>query len=284
MNPCELPPETFDARDEEVRTFRRDGILFPLPVLSDGETSHFRSAYEDFCRQLGSRPSAAQSRNPHLFHRWAYDLATQPRILDAVESIIGPNLLVHHSTLFCKYPHDGSFVSWHQDGYHLNLSEPLLVSAWIALSESNPANGCLRVVRGSHRRGESPTVTRRFRRRACLVQTSRLEIACEVDEREATERRPAPRRNVSPPRQPDSRIKPKPFERAANWFRRAIRGAFRAAMRRPRADRPRARARRRALFPKPGRTALLYLRGSDGRSSRPRRLGCRVPEKTAVCA
>lgn len=171
--------------EEEVATYRREGILFPIPVLSQDETARFRGEYEGFCEQLGSRPNAAQSRNPHLFHRWAYDLATHPRILDAIEDIIGPNILVHHATLFCKYPGDGAFISWHQDGFYLNLSEPLLVSAWIALSDSNEINGCMRVVRNSHQKGRIAHTNSAIS--ADNLLPSGLEIACEVDEREATD-------------------------------------------------------------------------------------------------
>src|SRR5205807_8240696 len=74
-----------------LATYERDGILFPIPVLSKKETARFLGAYNSFGEQLGARPNAAQSRNPHLFHRWAYDLATHARVLDAVEQIIGPN-------------------------------------------------------------------------------------------------------------------------------------------------------------------------------------------------
>ena len=170
---------------EEVATYQRGGIVFPIPVLSKEETARFRGAYENFCEQLGSRPSAAQSRNPHLFHRWAYELATHPRVLDAVEQIIGPNIVVHHASLFCKYPHDGSFVSWHQDGYYLDLSVPLLVSAWIALSDSNVANGCMRLVRNSHQNGRVAHANSAISAHNLLP--SGLEIACDVDERDATD-------------------------------------------------------------------------------------------------
>ena len=178
------PPPGF-LSEEEVATYRRDGILFPISVLSPDETTRFRREYEWFCEQLGSPPNAAQSRYPHLFHRWAYDLATHPRVLDAIEQIIGPDILVHHSSLFCKYPHDGAFVSWHQDGFYLNLSEPLLVSAWIALSNSHPANGCMRVVRTSHQNGRVAHANSAISRQNLLVNG--LEVACAVEERDATD-------------------------------------------------------------------------------------------------
>jgi len=170
--------------EDAVEIYWRDGIIFPIAVLETEETAKFRSDYEVFCEKLGSRPNAAQSRNLHLFHRWAYDLATHPRILDAVEPIVGRNILIHHSSLFCKYPHDGAFVSWHQDGFYLNLSEPSLVSAWIALSDSTLENGCMRVVSGSHRSGRVQHCNSAISEKNLLP--SGLEVACEVDERDAT--------------------------------------------------------------------------------------------------
>ena len=171
--------------EQEVAAYRQSGILFPIPVLSQAELANFRGAYEQFCQQLGSPPSAEQSRNPHLFHRWAYDLATHPCVLDVVEQIIGPDILVHHASLFCKYPHDGTFVSWHQDGYYLELNEPLLVSAWIALSDSHMANGCMRVVPESHLNGRAKHSNSAASKQNLLP--SGLEIACEVDERDAVD-------------------------------------------------------------------------------------------------
>jgi ectoine hydroxylase-related dioxygenase (phytanoyl-CoA dioxygenase family) len=73
-------------------------------------------------------------------------------VLDAVEDIIGHNILIHSSTIFTKYPHDEKFVSWHQDSHYWGLSEPRLVSAWIALTDSNVENGCLRILPGTYTR------------------------------------------------------------------------------------------------------------------------------------
>ena len=64
-------------------------------------------------------------------------------LLDAVESIIGPDIFVYHLTCWIKEPGDGSFVSWHQDGTYFNLSAAEHVTAWIALSDATPESGCM---------------------------------------------------------------------------------------------------------------------------------------------
>jgi ectoine hydroxylase-related dioxygenase (phytanoyl-CoA dioxygenase family) len=86
-------------------------------------------------------------------YEWAFRLASHPAVLDAVESLIGPEILIDGNLVFYKPPHDASYASWHQDsvysGWHLTPS----VSAWIALTASDPANGCMRVIPGSHKQG-----------------------------------------------------------------------------------------------------------------------------------
>jgi non-haem Fe2+, alpha-ketoglutarate-dependent halogenase len=136
----------------QVTCYYREGLLFPLPALSKAELAHFRSCHDELDRRLGGRPTAQQKGDCHLHFKWVCDLATHPSVLDAVEDIIGPDILIHSSTIFTKYAQDEKFVSWHQDSHYWGLSEPRLVSAWIALTDSTIDNGCLRVLPGTHTR------------------------------------------------------------------------------------------------------------------------------------
>jgi non-heme Fe2+,alpha-ketoglutarate-dependent halogenase len=136
----------------QIRSYQQDGVLFPLPALGDADLQHFRSWHHELDRRLGGRPTAQQMGECHLHYQRAADLATHPAILDAVEDLIGGNILVHSSTIFAKDARDQRFVSWHQDSYYWRLSEPRLVSAWIALTDSGIENGCLRVLPGTHTR------------------------------------------------------------------------------------------------------------------------------------
>jgi non-heme Fe2+,alpha-ketoglutarate-dependent halogenase len=136
----------------QVTSYHREGLLFPLPSLSGAEVAHFRSCHDELDRRLGGRPTAEQKGDCHLHFKWVCDLATHPGVLDAVEDIIGHNILIHSSTIFAKYAHDEKFVSWHQDSHYWGLSEPRLVSAWIALTDSTTGNGCLRILPGTHTR------------------------------------------------------------------------------------------------------------------------------------
>jgi non-heme Fe2+,alpha-ketoglutarate-dependent halogenase len=167
----------------EIERYRRDGILFPIPALTSAEVGLFRAALEDLEMRLGGHPRPADMAQPQLHFRWAYDLATHPVILDAVEDVLGPNILVHSASIFSKHPRTPDFVSWHQDGFYWDLAAPLLTSAWIALSDSAPDNGCLRVMPGSHQRDRLPHSGSPGARDNLL--STGLEIAVEVDESEA---------------------------------------------------------------------------------------------------
>jgi len=136
----------------QIDSYHRDGLLFPLPALSAAEVKYFRACHDDLDRRLGGRPTAEQKGDSHLYFKWICDLATHPIVLDAVEDIIGPDILIHSSTIFTKYAQDEKFVSWHQDSHYWGLSEPQLVSAWIALTDSTIDNGCLRALPGTHTR------------------------------------------------------------------------------------------------------------------------------------
>lgn len=132
---------------EQVERYERDGVLFPIPILSDDEVLTFRAAFEQLEAQLGGNQRYVPWT--HLYFRWAYDLATHPLLLDAAEDILGPDILIYGTLILCKYPQDSSRVDWHQDGSHS-------ASAWIALSHSSAESGCMRVIPSSHRNGRFP--------------------------------------------------------------------------------------------------------------------------------
>lgn len=165
---------------EQLRSYERDGFLFPLAALSRDELAKAAGVMEELEERLGGVLSSRSVMQPHLHFRWAYDLATHPKVLGAAKDIIGPNILVHSSTLFIKYPHNPNYVSWHQDGHYWQLSAPRLVSAWVALTDSTVENGCLRVVRGSHKHS-LPHYERRSENN--LLSTG-LHVAAEVAERD----------------------------------------------------------------------------------------------------
>jgi non-haem Fe2+, alpha-ketoglutarate-dependent halogenase len=169
---------------EHVERYRRDGILFPIPVLSPAETARFRAAFEELAGRLGGRPVAQSLGHTQLYFRWAYDLATHPAILDAVEDVLGPDILVWTVSIFPKYPRDPGYISWHQDGTYWGLDTTQVTTAWIALTDSTVETGCMRVVPGSHQRPILP-------HRDTYAPDNRLsrgqEIEVQVEEKDAVD-------------------------------------------------------------------------------------------------
>lgn len=169
---------------DQVENYHRDGLLFPLNALTAEEVEYFRACHDDLDHRLGGRPSAEQKGDRHLDVKWICDLATHPTVLDAVEDIIGPDILIHSSTIFTKYAQDEKFVSWHQDSHYWGLAEPRLVSAWIALTESTIDNGCLRLLPGTHTRSfahlEAPQRTNILSRGLTVCDTLDLDQAVDI--------------------------------------------------------------------------------------------------------
>jgi non-heme Fe2+,alpha-ketoglutarate-dependent halogenase len=139
-------------RPHQIDAYERDGVLFPIPVLTPPEVALYRSQWEELESLNGGRIQRFDSA--HMFSRWAYRLATHDSVVDAAASILGENILIDGTLILCKYPHDSSYVSWHQDSVYSHWHLSPTVSAWIALSPSTPENGCMRVIAASHEQGQ----------------------------------------------------------------------------------------------------------------------------------
>jgi hypothetical protein len=139
--------------DEQVGSYREEGIVFPVTVLPADEAEQFRGDCDALEQSLGGRPRTIEVRQMHLHFAWAHRLATSPRVLDAVEDLLGPNLLVWATELFAKHARDGAVsIGWHRDGPYMGLDPERTVTAWIALTPSSAANGCMRYVREANRK------------------------------------------------------------------------------------------------------------------------------------
>jgi ectoine hydroxylase-related dioxygenase (phytanoyl-CoA dioxygenase family) len=142
--------------EEEVAAYRRDGILFPIRAFSEAEMAGYRTRLGELEAREGGTLSRRTNQKPHLLLPWLADLVRHPAVLDAVEDVLGPDLLCWGSGFFSKRGGDGTFVSWHQDSTYWGLSESDVVTAWIAFSPSNRANGCMRVVPGTQESEQLP--------------------------------------------------------------------------------------------------------------------------------
>lgn len=111
--------------------------------------SALRTRLERHEQDAGGPLSGHLRHKTHLLFAWLWDLVFDPRILDAVEDLLGPDLLCWSSSFFIKEAQDPSFVSWHQDATYWGLSSPDVVTVWLALSSSTVRSGAMRVMPGS---------------------------------------------------------------------------------------------------------------------------------------
>ncbi len=136
---------------EQVRFFHDEGYLFPFRSMSAGAAAECLADIERHERQTGEEAQKSLKFKAHLLFMRIYNAVTSPAMLDVVEDLIGPNILMFASAFFVKDPHDGRFVSWHEDSAYMGFDPPEAVTAWTGLSDSTRAMGCLRVIPKSHR-------------------------------------------------------------------------------------------------------------------------------------
>jgi ectoine hydroxylase-related dioxygenase (phytanoyl-CoA dioxygenase family) len=179
--------------DAHRAAYARDGFVRPIRVLSDVGAATARAAFEAFEREAEgrARPAGQYLRvNAHLVSDAPLAVAREARVLDAVESLLGPDLLLWSCEYFVKEAGSAKIVSWHQDLTYWGMDgSDHEVTAWIALSPATAASGCMKFVPGSHRQAIVP-------HRDTFAEDNLLsrgqEIAVDVDEAEAVAAELAP--------------------------------------------------------------------------------------------
>lgn len=132
-----------------IDTFRRDGYYFPVPVLTPTEVARYRNCLEQHEAETGAPLQGNWRHKAHLLFTWVDELVHHPKIVDAAEDVLGPNLLCWTTNFFIKEANSPGFVSWHQDAFYWGLSKDDVVTAWVALSPANLESGCMKFVPGS---------------------------------------------------------------------------------------------------------------------------------------
>jgi len=139
---------------DAVAQYRRDGFYFPLPVLSAAEARGYRDKLEAHEHATGAPLAGGMRHKVHLLFTWANELARHPAILDAVEDVIGPDILCWSTNFFIKEAHSPSYVSWHQDATYWGLSTSDVITAWVAFADVPVESGAMKFWPGSHRRNQ----------------------------------------------------------------------------------------------------------------------------------
>ncbi len=134
----------------ELALYEAQGFFAPLTLMEPAAMAAHRAALEMAEARLG--PLHYKTK-PYLICGSANELARDPTLLDAVEALIGPDILLWDSAYVIKEPHSRGKVSWHQDLTYWGLDSDKLVTAWIAISDATPENGCMMMLPGSHKSG-----------------------------------------------------------------------------------------------------------------------------------
>lgn len=176
---------------EWTACYEANGYFFPIQVFTESEGATYRSAYFEYIAQKNEELKALAPREhyrvlseTHAALPWVYAIAAHTAVLDVVEQLIGPNILIWSSRWFSKMPGDKTYVSWHQDATYWGLSPLRVATAWVALSESIPENGCMRVIPETHKMALLPQIETYSPDNAL---TRGQEIAVEVDEKRAVD-------------------------------------------------------------------------------------------------
>lgn len=135
--------------DKQASEYRERGYVFPFPALQPDELAKYRSGLARLETWLGKPLTEAEIRYRglgHLFLPWLDDLVRHPRVLDAVEDLVGEDILVYMCTIFIKEPKSGAFTYWHQDSTYFGLRPYEHVTAWVALEDASREAGCMDIV------------------------------------------------------------------------------------------------------------------------------------------
>jgi len=157
-----LPLENGRLSDALIKQYWDDGFLFPVRVMDEGKANHYRqqleSMEEDWLDNGLPRPLNSYKRvNAHLVMPFAFEIGQHPAMLDVIEGILGPDLMIYSVEFFIKEARSPHLVTMHQDLTYWGLGETSgMVTAWLALSPATPQSGCMDFVKGSHKQPIQP--------------------------------------------------------------------------------------------------------------------------------
>jgi len=145
-------------------SFARNGYIFPVQFLSDEEKQYYAERYREYARIYGTKAKEDKTKRIrgnkifrlHMVAKWAADLVRHPRLIATISQILGTtNILIWSSDLAVKPAISSQCFGWHQDEAYAHLGpQDKLVTAWIAFTDSNINNGCVKFIRGSHNLGQ----------------------------------------------------------------------------------------------------------------------------------
>ena len=135
----------------QLKQYKDEGFISPLNIFSKEKAKEIRNEIELIEKEIPGELERSGRYNAHLISPLLDEVTHNSKILDAVQSLIGKDILVCGTTLFIKNPNEKGFVSYHQDAKYIGLEPHNWVTAWVAITNSNEHNGCMRMWSGSHK-------------------------------------------------------------------------------------------------------------------------------------
>ncbi len=135
----------------QLKQYEDEGYVSPINIFSKDKAKEIRNEIELIEKKIPMELEKSGRYNAHLISPLLDAVTHNSKILDSVQSLIGMNILVCGTTLFIKNPNEKGFVSYHQDAKYIGLEPHNWVTAWVAITDSNEKNGCMRMWSGSHK-------------------------------------------------------------------------------------------------------------------------------------
>ena len=136
---------------EQIKKYQDKGYLSPIEALTKDEANEVKEEIEFIEKKWPNELKGLGRNYVHLISPIFDKVVHNSKILDTVEDIIGKNILVGGTTLFIKDPDKKGFVSFHQDAKYIGFEPHNWVTAWLAITDSNEENGCMRMYSGTHK-------------------------------------------------------------------------------------------------------------------------------------
>jgi len=135
--------------EAQVAQYHEDGYVIPDFQMSDATIDAIKARHDAL---LETHPEFRQYCPAILQYDEGFaDYCCNDEILDMVEQVIGPDIALWNSSFFAKPARDGHATPWHQDGEYWPIRPLATCTVWLAVDDATPENGCLRIIRGSHK-------------------------------------------------------------------------------------------------------------------------------------
>lgn len=145
-------PKTLTS--QQIDHYNTQGFIAPLDVYSPSEIQSIRKYFDELLEKVVAEGGNSYSiSSAHLKYGPVYDILTDRRIVDYVSDLLGQDVIAWGSHFFCKMPHDGKMVAWHQDASYWPLSPSKAATVWLAVDDADVENACMKFIAGSHHFG-----------------------------------------------------------------------------------------------------------------------------------